>query len=447
MSRTRRLAQHAAALAATLLAVPATVAAQSVLAEGDVVVATTTGVHAFHSHQPAVTLLATTFTSPSIEWEPGTDRLWVVDGDELLRVDVAAFAPGGATLQPIATLPAGAVLLDLDVDRRTGDVWVLEGAGADRAHRFAAPVAAGASPDLVLGLAQRVRAIAVDSVDHPASIVYATKSGLRRQTPGGAPQVESTTNVGAEGAVDVSWQHPRWGTFVLNRESHGIYFSPYGESGLDITLQFPIGPFVERPADIEWLPGTGDALVVGEDGVAPSLFPTGTPPAVNVVRFRPGGGVPGSPPLAALYSYAGTPNGLSGDEPDLTIVGDHAWAAPYGDPSPAHTGETPVLLHELWPSPGNTDFAVEVVGGPAGRPVFVGLGAAPTQVVLGSGTALVAASVWRVAGTTDALGDLHLPAGIPNNPALTAADLHAQAVVFGLDGEPAFTNALQLHVE
>lgn len=444
---------HARAIALVLLALlgalslTAPLAAQNVLSEGDMAVATTNGVYILHYKDQAVRVMAGPLEEPGIEWCPGSDDLYLVSDNRFLRVTVMAFATNGATVQTLATLPVGTRLTDLDVDHTTGDVWLLD-RSTDQALRFTAPVSQGASPDLVLQLDDRSRALSVDSSNHPFSLVYASTNGLMRQTLTGPPEIESYQKGGVGASADTSWQHAGWGSFFANHDTHGIYLDVYNSSGADIILQFPSTPYIFHPTDVEWLPNSGKVYVTSHDGVSPGYFPTlqTTGTGVHVVEFRPGGtGLPGGILPAVIVSDPQGQSLVFGTDPDLTIIADGAFAGPYGDPTPAYSGETPVLTTASYPELGNSAFALQILGGPPQRPVYAGLSRAPANIMVGHGVQLIQSPLWIPVGFTDPPGDLLVPAAVPNNPALTSMVLYTQAVVFGEDFEPAFTNALVVH--
>ncbi len=443
----RRLVSLALALTA-LGTLASSAASQVVLQQDDIAVATTNGVYLLHRKQPAVRVVPGPLVAPAIEWEPDTDRFYLATSNELLRVTVQTHTTGGATVQTLATLPAGTRLVDVDIDHSTGDVWTLD-RETDQAFRFSAPVNPGATPDLTLQLFERARSLSVDSVNHPVSLLYMTTKALMRQYVDGPPIVEDGKPLGSSDAgSDVSWQHPRWGTFYVNTNSHGIYFVPYKVRGMNplIELQLPVAPYVFHPTDIEWLPNSGKLYAVTVDGVAPSVFPTlqtdGT--GVHVVEIRPGGGQVGGVAIAVLVSDPAGTSLVFGTEADIAIVLDGSFAGPYGNPSPAFTGEAPVMEAVSFPLLGNAAFAMEIVDGPPGRPVFAGIGLSPANIIVGGGVQLIAPRVWMAVGQTSPVGDLLIPASVPNNPALTSMDLFVQSVVFGNDQEPAFTNAMRI---
>jgi hypothetical protein len=441
-----RLCSLALALASLgFLASPA--AGQSVLQQNDIAVATSNGVYLLHFKQAAVRVVPGPLVAPAIEWEPDSDRFYLATGNQLLRVAVQTFATGGATLQTLATLPAGSELVDLDIDHSTGDVWVLD-QKKNQALRFMAPVSPGASPDLIVQLAERTRSLSVDSVNQPLSLMYMVTLGLMRQHIDGPPVMEISHPIGtSDTATDVSWQHARWGTFFVNTDSHGIYLAPFGGAQGAFALQSPADAFVAHPTDLEWLPNSGKLYAVTVDGVRLSSFPTlqTNGAGVHVVEIRPGGGAPMSGvPIAQLVSHPSGLTGIYGTEADISIVLDGSFAGPYGNPSPALSGEAPLMEAVSFPLLGNAAFGMNIVGGPPGRPVFVGIGLAPANLIVGGGVQLIAPRVWMSMGPTDSLGDLLLPAPVPNNPGFAAMDLFVQGVVFGSDLEPAFTNALRV---
>jgi hypothetical protein len=106
-----------------------------------------------------------------------------------------------------------------------------------------------------------------------------------------------------------------------------------------------------------------------------------------------------------------------------------AAATPFG--AGCAFGPSPALQTIGDPTPGNSDFAIDVATLAGAAPTFLALGFLPQNLPLGQGcTMLVGTPVATRAGTAGPGGTLRFPLALPNDPSLRGVEIVAQGAVW-----------------
>lgn len=424
--------------------------AQTVLSTGDVLVANTDGL--FHLRDGAVTRLDTAVSlgfsptvGPAVEWQRGSDAVFVASGERLLRVTVQSIAPGQVfvdDITPTLTTAGGAAprLLDLDVNPATGELYVLEGIES-RVLGYAPPFAPGMTADFELDVGSGARAMAYDSRRFPDGFAIGTSQDVVVYATDGTTE---TVSLGGHNGLDVDMQLPL-GVFQSSASGGSVELSTFGPTGFAFDLDVGLGcsDVARKPTDVEWDAGARYLYVLAEDGLHPLCLPAYANPN-HVVRYPH---VQGGPKQTEVLT---PPNdsGITGAKGDLTVVQEPVgFAVPYGT---ASGPGAPLLDHgggfSGEPAAGNAAFTLVWSGGPpsASNTLIVGYARAALS--------FVGATLWATPDALltlpplDANGELLLPTPIPADPTLVGLDLHLQSV-HGTTGAWHTSQGLQLHLE
>lgn len=441
---------HAAAILAAVTGSPAPDAAAGLTA-GEVVIVTDAGLfhHDGNVGSSAVMLApASAFgglTAPAVEWDRGTDAVFVCTGAKLLRVTVTGNPPSGVAIQDVTpTVPGAAatpLYYDLDVDPVTDRLYALDRANG-QILGFDPPFSAGMAPVSSAAVVKATRGIAVDSRTFPRTLVTADSSEIRRvDAVTGATE---TVSFGTGTAVDCEPQ-VRTNAMVCRKNDSKIFGTTNNPNLVfDINLAASCQPVALGPQDGEWDPVTRRLYVLAEDGINGcygSYFQGN-----HLVRFQVPAGGP-NPPLVLTPT---TGSGISGAAGDLCVIhDDFAFAGVYGAPCAA-AGGAPVLdaLDGLFyvPEVGNPAFAIELADAPAGAPAALLIGVTATAAPTLPCPVLVVPAVAVALGPVGPAGEILLPAPIPAAPALVGLDARLQAAVGLPNGAAQLTPGLRVHL-
>lgn len=425
--------------------------AQSVLAPGTAVVATSDGFFVPDPasatprlHLPATAFGLATLEAPAIEWERGTDSFLLATGARLFRVTVASLAPPQASvvdLTPASAQPLD--LFDLDLNPATGELFLLD-QSQDAVLRFSPPFAAGMAAASAIAVGATARAMALDSRSQPNAIDSAENGQvMRRPLDGSPPAIVAAITAG--GVDHDARTAGKQGTFLVAKGANKVGRAT-GSINLLVDLNYSglCAPLAMAPVDVEWSPLESRAFVLAEDGINPACGGgSGIVGSNHVVRF-PLAQAAGVTPT--LYTFAGG-SGITGQGGDLAVVaGDFAFAVPYGTPClPGGAGSTgPKLDLEGVLATTSTAATFTLAGAPPSRPVALIAGARPLAAALPTGCLLyVDPALVVVAGATDSAGALGVPFLL--TPLPQGLDLYVQAAVAAPFGT-SLSEGLAVHV-
>ncbi len=421
------------------------------LSPQDVVVVTEDGLfwHGATVGTTATQLLpATAFgglANPSVEWERGTNAVFVTSQAKLFRVTLAGTPPSNATITDLTPAISGATPLffDLDVNPANDDLYVLDRANG-AIHRFRPPFVLGMAPDLSVAVPKSSRSMSVDSRRYRLGLVYCDSIAIQRvRVPTLTTEILAYAPFSDGSDCDAQLQNG----VMFSRSSDHMVAITVGSPNVvvDINLSTTCKPVALRPTDSEWDPVKRRLHVLAADGInACHGFYTGPN---HVVRFQVPGGGP-NPPLVLTNSSG---SGITGDRGDLCVVhDDFAFSFLYGEPCAAPGGIAPILDHTdgigLVPYVGNVNFTLTLVDAPASAATFLVAGLVPIDAPLGACRILVFPSIVAAVGATSATGDAIWPAAIPPDPAIQGADVFVQSISIDGSGAPIGSQGLQLHL-